>query len=212
MKDFITTLPGLTPFGRVPTQTMIDPAIGPRHFLVYSVLASHAKDDGTLGVNQARIAEMCGFYVKGKPDNALISKLISNPGFKTQKTGTGAGLVELGYVKKYKQKGLNMIKTYSICVPPVEGDSVIRPDGSRSTLRIPTNRQRLSYKDEKNVERENYEKAQIENDIDMCEIDGCIYFKDDIFRDISFYNDGLELDIPESIYTKFGIKRPTSRN
>jgi hypothetical protein len=111
-------------FSILPIQAVLDSRLGPRHLKVLLFLAHHANRDGEqVYPGQDRIAEACGWYLKGKPNHALVSALISNPNWDQpkadggEKKDTGPGLVEFGYVQKLGQRGTNKTMLYRLCVP-----------------------------------------------------------------------------------------------
>lgn len=162
MSDYLNTaIPGLSIFARVATQAIIDPGFRPRQFHVFSVLAAHAGKTGIVRVSQARVAEMCGFQSGGQPDSALVSRLISNPGYAKQKSGFGPGLVELGYLAKSGRTGYNQIKQYKLFIPFVNADGfVTRPGGELVKLRLPTDRYDKDYVQKKKDEVDNIEAVE----------------------------------------------------
>jgi hypothetical protein len=69
-------------FAIVPLQALLDKRIGPRQLKLLALLAHHANRDGVdCFPGLERLAEMCGFYSKGKPHTSLVSALISNPNY-----------------------------------------------------------------------------------------------------------------------------------
>jgi hypothetical protein len=126
----------------VPLIALQDARMGPRQLKVLCFLASKARPgtNGKVWPSLAHIAELCGFLTTDKktkvvsPDEALVSKLISNSDYiKTDKDGnvlkskkgeplqkgTGMGLVELGYVVKLGQRGNNQTQLYQLVIPTV---------------------------------------------------------------------------------------------
>ena len=120
-------------FAIVPLTALLDKRMGPRQLKVLIALAHHANRHGLkVFPSRERIAEMCGFYLKGKPHADLVSVLISNANHsvideetgevKKTRTGknkktTGQGLVELGYVEKLGQRGENQTQAYRLMTP-----------------------------------------------------------------------------------------------
>lgn len=73
-------------FAIIPVQALLDSRLGPRHLKVLLFLAHHAsRDRGECYPSQDGLAEACGWYIKDKksgeirPDDGLVSRLISNP-------------------------------------------------------------------------------------------------------------------------------------
>ncbi|WP_338754853.1 hypothetical protein [Ralstonia sp. RRA.1] len=204
-EDYIRKIDGLSTFARVSPLTMIDSAIGPRQLKVFLILALHAKTSGYVRLSQERIAEMCGFFSKGKPDNVLVSRLISNANHAKQKSGTGPGLVELGYVLKHGQIGHDQVQEYTLLTPRVEGTNVVRPDGTHSPLNFPTNRQDPDY----HVQRDKKagQKAMDENK-DMWANETDVYTRQDCLDEVADFEKTGTVTIPAEAYKKFGIALP----
>lgn len=96
---------GLLPFAMSPTLILLDPMIGPRELRVFLCLSMHANaKTGLCGPSQARIAEMCGYFRKGVPDNSLVSSIIKK-------------LVARGWVKNLGQRGFNKPNGYRLVTP-----------------------------------------------------------------------------------------------
>ena len=205
MSDFINTTGLDVPdFGRFPTIALMDRGFGPRQLMVYAVLVAHAKKSGAVAITQARIAEMLGFYRKGKPDNALVSSLISNPAYLTQKGGTGAGLEQLGYLTKHGQTGFNMVKAYQLVTPVVTDGRITRPDGNVVDLRVPTDRQEEDYKGRKKCEAGQDAIALVARET-FTDIDGSMYLREDVLADIEQTNSGHSPEVPEAAYHHFAM-------
>lgn len=106
---------GLLPFAMAPTLILLDPRIGPRELRVFLCLSMHANSTtGLCWPSQARLAEMCGYFRKGTPDNSLVSSIIKK-------------LVQLGWVVNLGQRGFNKSNGYRLMTPtPCEFRKVAR--------------------------------------------------------------------------------------
>ena len=123
-------------FAIIPLTALLDKRMGPQHLKVLIALAHHANEHGLqVFPSRERIAEMCDFYLKGKPNVDHVSALISNPNHsvKDEITGEvlltkngkpkktkGPGLVELGYVEKLGQRGENQTQAYRLMTPKLD--------------------------------------------------------------------------------------------
>lgn len=96
---------GLLPFAMAPTLILLDPRVGPRELRVFLCLSMHANSTtGLCWPSQARLAEMCGYFRKGIPDNSLVSSIIKK-------------LVQLGWVVNLGQRGFNKSNGYRLMTP-----------------------------------------------------------------------------------------------
>jgi len=189
MSDYISRLPSLPAFARVPVQLLIDPRVGPRQLLVFSILAAHARKNGAVSLTRERIAEMCGYYLGGRPNVDLVSRLISNPGHANQAKGPGPGLVQLGYVERGNRAGWNGVRSYKLVLPAV----------ADTPLRIPANRRQDDYKERKLEEAQNAEKSVLNDDPDVfTDSTGCMWFRYEIAN--------CDADeVPLEVYEHFGF-------
>lgn len=189
MSDYISRLPALPAFARVPVQLLIDPRVGPRQLLVFSILAAHARKNGSVSLTRERIAEMCGYYLGGTPNVDLVSRLISNPSHANQTKGPGPGLVQLGYVERGPQAGYNGVRSYKLVLPAADV----------STLRIPTNRREADYRERRLAEAQNAEKSVLNDDPDIfTDSTGCMWFRYEIANcDVD--------EVPLEVYEHFGL-------
>lgn len=195
MSDYISRLPSLPAFARVPVQLLIDPRVGPRQLLVFSILAAHARKNGAVSLTRERIAEMCGYYLGGKPNVDLVSRLISNPSHEKQSKGPGPGLVQLGYVERGHQAGYNGVRSYKLVSPAV----------ADIPLRVPTNRREADYKERKLAEAQNAEKSVLNDDPDIfTDSTGCMWFRYEIANcDVD--------EVPLEAYEYFGLTLPEAK-
>lgn len=202
-----SAVPGLPQFGMLPALATLDPAFNLRTLRVYSVLVLHAKPDGRLTITQDRIAEMLGFFFVSKktgertPHRPLVSSLLRQ-------------LEKLGYLVRYGQTGFNKVAAYRLTVPAFDPATatLTRPDGSRVSIGLPTDRQEptAQYEERKERERAKHTTREVEEGVFECQ--GQIYIRQDVLNDIESFNDGLALEVPQAVYHHFGITRPTRRD
>lgn len=161
-------------FAIIPVQALLDSRLGPRHLKVLLFLAHHAsRDRGECYPSQDGLAEACGWYIKDKksgeirPDDGLVSRLISNPNHdKPKKNGqakkdTGPGLVELGYVENLGQRGYSKTNLYRLSIPKYrDGDLRVVTDRKLSNVEYAA--KRASEQKQEFAEQEVVANAQAE--------------------------------------------------
>ena len=110
-ENWISQLPqnlakaGLLQFALAPTLILLDRKVGPRELRVFLCLSMHASaKTGICYPSQKRIAEMCGYMRKDKPDATLVSLLIKK-------------LVERGWIKNLGQRGFKKTNIYRLQIP-----------------------------------------------------------------------------------------------
>ncbi|MGJ7918849.1 hypothetical protein ACI48D_25705 [Massilia sp. LXY-6] len=204
-------------FAIVPLQALLDKRIGPRQLKLLALLAHHANRDGVdCFPGLERLAEMCGFYSKGKPHTSLVSALISNPNFDkpSKKTGkvtksTGPGLVELGYVEKLGQRGYNKTQSYRLKIADVSTDEVNTFADRKLSDEEYTAKRRTQEKAEfeEFAEALNVEDAEQEKELEAARIRRGAF----VFRGTEYtrsevqqaYHDGDWGDIPPTVVDHF---------
>lgn len=218
---------GLPHFGFCPVQLLLDPELGPRELRVFLCLAVHADSaTGKCTPSQDRIAEMCGYYKKGKPDRSLVSTLIHN-------------LVLRGWVKNLGQQGFNRTNVYQVRVPKdiefrsvstrrteqyiqqrddAELNRALQGEGFESSqdfFDYMNSEGRYADEEARRVKQKQLKEADGPDLADMtfdAEFTDEEVTREDCLRAIQNYRDGFDKDLRSEVLARFGLEYPANRD
>lgn len=108
-KDWITKLPGMPKFARTPLSLIFDSTLTQREIRVLLCIIAHADTAGSTkkhSLSLDNIAQMCQFFVSGKPDRSSVSRVVTS-------------LCKKGWLQIHKRRGLNATQYYQLIAKEV---------------------------------------------------------------------------------------------
>lgn len=108
-KDWITKLPGMPKFARTPLSLIFDPTLTQRELRILLCIIAHADTTGSTekySLSLDNIAQLCQFFVSGKPDRSSVSRVVTS-------------LCKKGWLRIHKRRGLNATQYYQLIAKDV---------------------------------------------------------------------------------------------
>ena len=206
--------------------SIIDPLLTERDRRVLSVLSLHARNDIPQGITQARVASMLGWFIMDKRAGVKVPKI-------SAVSVVYKHLVKLGYLLNSGQSGWDMPLSLRLVTPAYDNGYIIRPDNEAHKSNFVRGAGGLIGP---KLPREQYEAGQKakgqahanKRDEKLPTIPRYVstapdrrpavppvlkkaaseYSKMEVIQDLIWFHEGLDREIPDSVYFTHGVAIP----